>query len=80
LKSKLANKERSFESMNKYKFIIWLEIHKIICRYWNWRLPKDLNKELKRWKKIDYRKDRSWSGRSFRFWYYIRQVDKHRFS
>jgi len=56
------------------KFKIWLEWHKIVCRYWNWRLPKDLNKQLKIWQSIDHRKDKSLSGKDFRFWLYLRKI------
>ena len=65
--------------INQLKFNIWLKWHKIICIFWNWRLSQDLDYLLEEWQKIDHRKDKSYTGRSFRAWYYIRKVDKHIF-
>lgn len=48
----------------------------LVARYWNWRIPKDLNLYLKRWNSIDHRRDKSVSGKDFRFWYYLRKCDE----
>lgn len=40
------------------------------CRYWNWRLPLDMNRILEKYLKIDHRKDRSLSGKDFRLYMY----------
>lgn len=61
-------------NMNKIIFPLWLQWHKLVCIYWNWRLPHDLDKQLKEWKKIDHRKDKSLSGKSFRLWMYLRKI------
>lgn len=63
--------------------IIWRKIHliftvffhKIKCRYWNWRIPADINLYIQRWQAIDHRKDHSVTGKDFRFWYYMRKVE-----
>jgi hypothetical protein len=54
---------------------IKLFFFKIKCYYWDWRLPKDLNILENKWRNIDHRKDRSLSGKDFRFWLYLRKVD-----
>ena len=62
--------------IRQLKFKIWLEWHILICRFWNWRIPMDINLYIEEWQKIDHRKDKSLSGKDFRFWLYLRKVDK----
>ena len=52
-----------------------LELHKLKCIFWNWRVPLDIDSLLNEWKKIDHRKDKSLSGESFRLWLYLKKVN-----
>jgi hypothetical protein len=49
-----------------------------LLRYWYFclRVPKDINLYIKRWNSIDHRRDKSLSGRDFRFWYFNRKMDE----
>ncbi len=60
--------------MNKIKFWIALQFHKVRCEFWNWRLPPDLNYWLNEWQKIDHRKDKSYTGKDFRCWIYMKKL------
>jgi hypothetical protein len=62
--------------MKKIKYKVWLWFHEIDCLIWNWRLPKDLNDMESQWRNIDRRRDKSLSSKDFRFWLYIRKVNK----
>lgn len=65
-----------YHGLYQINWKIKLKWHKLVCRFWNWRIPKDLNYYLKEWWKIDHRKDKSWSGRDFRFYLYNHKVSK----
>lgn len=63
----------------RFKYRTWLEAHKLYCRFWSWRLPKDLNSMLETWQSIDHRGDKGLTGKDFRAWVYFRKVGKHTF-
>lgn len=56
------------------KFRIWLFFHTLKCRFWNWRIPRDLNSLLTKWNSIDRSKDDSWTSHDFRFWLYVEKI------
>lgn len=58
--------------LNKIK----LELYKLVCRYNNWMVQRDLPKYthyIKEWANIDRKKDKSLSADDFRFWVYLQE-------
>lgn len=60
--------KKTWSKLRMIPFNLW-------CRLWNWRLPKDMDEHLENWLKIDHRKDKSFSGKDFRFYLYLREAD-----
>ena len=55
-----------------------MKLYRLLCKWTVFWLPRRLNDYQREWQKIDHRKDKSLSAYDFRFWVYLREMNRKR--